>query len=171
MKSQVLVDMDGVLADVYGQFIKMEYRDSGIRLKREDLCGKSEEEAFPSFNRHVREVGFFRTAPLMEDSVEGLKLLNDKSNVLIVSSATEFPGSLIEKQQWLNEHFPFITWEQMIFCGRKDSIKGDIMIDDHLKNLRYFEGRKVLFSQPHNMCVQDQMYQRVTGWKDIMEIL
>lgn len=107
----------------------------------------------------------------MEDSVEGLKLLNDKYNVLIVSSATEFPGSLIEKQQWLNEHFPFITWEQMIFCGRKDSIKGDIMIDDHLKNLRYFEGRKVLFSQPHNMCVQDQMYQRVTGWKDIMEIL
>ena len=171
MKSQVLVDMDGVLADVYGQFIKMEYRDSGIRLNREDLCGKSEEEAFPSFNRLVREIGFFRTAPLMEDSVEGLKLLNDKYNVLIVSSATEFPGSLIEKQQWLNEHFPFITWEQMIFCGRKDSIKGDIMIDDHLKNLRYFEGRKVLFSQPHNMCVQDQMYQRVTGWKDIMEML
>ncbi len=171
MKSQVLVDMDGVLADVYGQFIKMEYRDSGIRLNREDLCGKSEEEAFPSFNRHVREAGFFRTAPLMEDSVEGLKLLNDKYNVLIVSSATEFPGSLIEKQQWLNEHFPFITWEQMIFCGRKDSIKGNIMIDDHLKNLRYFEGRKVLFSQPHNMCVQDQMYQRVTGWKDIMEML
>ena len=58
MKSQVLVDMDGVLADVYGQFIKMEYRDSGIRLNREDLCGKSEEEAFPSFNRHVREAGF-----------------------------------------------------------------------------------------------------------------
>lgn len=45
------------------------------------------------------------------------------------------------------------------------------MIDDHLKNLRYFEDRKVLFCQPHNMCVQDQMYQRVTGWKDIMEML
>lgn len=171
MKSQVLVDMDGVLADVYGQFIKMKYRDSGIRLNREDLCGKSEEEAFPSFNRHVREVGFFRTAPVMADSVEGLKLLNDKYNVLIVSSATEFPDSLIEKQQWLNEHFPFITWQQMIFCGRKDSIKGDIMIDDHLKNLRTFGGKKVLFTQPHNMSVKDKMYQRVTGWKDIMEIL
>ncbi|WP_289003878.1 hypothetical protein [Parabacteroides sp.] len=59
----------------------------------------------------------------------------------------------------------------MIFCGRKDSIKGDIMIDDHLKNLRTFGGKKVLFTQPHNMSVKDKMYQRVTGWKDIMEIL
>ena len=49
MKSQVLVDMDGVLADVYGQFIKMEYRDSGIRLNWEDLCGKSEEEVVPAW--------------------------------------------------------------------------------------------------------------------------
>ena len=80
----------------------------------------------------------------MADCIEGLKYLNDKYNVLIVSSATEFPGSLIEKQEWLNEHFPFITWQQMIFCGRKDSIKGDIMIDDHPKNLSFFSGVKVL---------------------------
>lgn len=45
------------------------------------------------------------------------------------------------------------------------------MIDDHLKNLRTFGGKKVLFTQPHNMSVKDKMYQRVTGWKDIMEIL
>lgn len=171
MKSQVLVDMDGVLADVYGQFIALEYRDSGIRLKLEDLYGKLEEDAFPSFEKHVRSLGFFRTAPVIEDSVEGLKYLNDKYKVLIVSSATEFPDSLSEKLLWLNEHYPFISWEQMIFCGRKDSIKGDIMIDDHQKNLRAFEGKKILFTQPHNIYVQENAYQRVGGWRDIMEIL
>ena len=32
MRQQILVDMDGVLADVYAQLIIFEYRDSGIKL-------------------------------------------------------------------------------------------------------------------------------------------
>lgn len=169
MKQQVLVDMDGVLADVYTQFIDWEYRESGIRLKLEDLYGKTETEAFPSCNSHVRSIGFFRTAPVMPGSVEGLKYLNEKYNVLIVSSATEYPQSLIEKQEWLNEHFPFITWKQMIFCGLKDSIKGDLMIDDHPKNLRVFDGEKYIFTQPHNIFITD--YKRVDDWNEIMALL
>ncbi len=170
MKLQILVDMDGVLADVYAQFIALEYRDSGILLNRESLRGKTEAEAFPSFDKHVRSEGFFRTVPVIPDSIEGLKYLNDRYKVLIVSSATEFPRSLIEKQEWLNEYFPFITWEQMIFCGRKDSIKGDIMIDDHPKNLLTFSGKRILFPQPHNACIENDSFHKVSGWKEIMKI-
>jgi len=171
MKSQVLVDMDGVLADVYAHLTHLEYKESGIKLNKEDLYGKLEDMAFPSFEKLVNSKGFFRTAPLISDSVEGLRYLNDKYDVLIVSSATEFPGCMNDKQAWLNEHFPFITWKQMIFCGSKSSIKGDIMIDDHLKNLRGFDGKKVLFTQPHNVYVHDNDYHRVSNWKDIMNIL
>lgn len=109
MRQQILVDMDGVLADVYAQLIIFEYRDSGIKLNIENMYGKTELEAFPSFEKHVRSKGFFRTAPLIPGSIEGLKYLNEKYNVLIVSSATEFPQSLNEKEEWLSEHFPFIT--------------------------------------------------------------
>ena len=59
----------------------------------------------------------------------------------------------------------------MIFCGSKDSIKGDIMIDDHPKNLSKFEGKRILFTQPHNVYSHDESYHRVSGWKDIMDIL
>lgn len=168
MKQQVLVDMDGVLADVYTQFIDWEYKESGTRLRLEDLQGKTETEAFPSCNKHVRSMDFFRTAPVIPGSVEGLKYLNEKYKVLIVSSATEYPQSLTEKQEWLNKHFPFITWEQMTFCGRKDSIKGDIMIDDHPKNLRVFDGEKYIFTQPHNIFITD--YKRVNSWNEIMTL-
>ena len=171
MKPKVLVDMDGVLADVYSQYIALEYKDTGVKPVLEDLYGKTEEESFPSFHKYVRSKGFFETAPLLPDAVKGLKYLNDKYKVLIVYSATEFPNSLTEKQRWLNEYFPFITWEQMIFCGRKDSIQGDIMIDDHPKNLRTFGGRRILFTQPHNMCIDEASYQRVSGWEEIMNLL
>jgi len=170
MREQILVDMDGVLADTYAQFIAMEYADTTIKPSQEDFNGKGEND-LPSFRKHVETPGFFRTAPLIPNSVEGLKYLNDKYRVLIVSSATEFPLSLTEKQQWLNEHFPFITWQQMIFCGQKDSIKGDIMIDDHPKNLSTFDGKRMMFAQPHNVYIDDNTYQRVSGWDEIMRIL
>lgn len=31
MKPKVLVDMDGVLADVYSQYIALEYKDTGVK--------------------------------------------------------------------------------------------------------------------------------------------
>jgi 5'-nucleotidase len=171
MQKQLLVDMDGVLADVYSHLIDLEYKESGIKITQQNLAGKLEEAAFPSFNKLIRRKGFFRTPPVMKDSIEGLNYLNNKYKVLIVSSATEFPNSLNEKQAWLNEHFPFISWKQMIFCGSKESICGDIMIDDHPKNLSTFKGKRIIFSQLHNVYVSDFSYERVSDWKKIMEIL
>jgi len=171
MKQQLLMDMDGVLADVYAQFSRLEYEKTGLILRPEDLYGKLEAEAFPHYQESVTSKGFFRTVPVVKDSIEGLKYLNDKYNVLIVSSATEFPDSLKEKLEWLNEHFPFITWQQMIFCGRKDAVKGDIMVDDHPKNLDYFDGRTFLFSQPHNHFVQNPRHTRIDSWQELIKML
>lgn len=171
MRSQILVDMDGVLADVYTHFINLEFKESGITFAPEDLRGKLENDVFPSFQKLVNSIGFFRTVPLIPDCVEGLRYLNDNYRVLIVSSATEFPNSLNEKRYWLTENFPFISWKQMIFCGSKDSINGDVMIDDHPKNLSLFSGQKILFTQPHNVYVHDDSYQRVSNWNEIAGIL
>lgn len=171
MKKHVLVDMDGVLADIYPHFIALEEKESGIRLDINSLDGKLEEEAFPSFYKIVNQPDFFRTVPLVPHSQEGLRYLNNKYNVVIVSSATEFPTSLVAKHAWLGEHFPFIGWQQMIFCGSKIHVKGDIMIDDHPKNLSNFEGQRILFSQPHNALVTEASFERVNSWHQIMEML
>lgn len=171
MRKKILVDMDGVLADVYAQFINFEYRDTGIKKDLEQLKGITEAEAFPLHHEHLNSQGFFGTAPLIEGSVEGLRYLNEKYDILIVSSATEFPSSLRDKYDWLQKYFPFITWKQMIFCGKKDSIKGDIMIDDHSKNLDFFEGRRILFTQPQNALLECDSYERVNSWHDIMDLL
>ncbi len=171
MEKKILVDMDGVLADVYTHFIDYEYKESGTKLEQKDLLGRLEERAFPSFYTHVNSLGFFRTAPLIEGCVEGLKYLNEKYEVLIVSSATEFPKSLTDKCEWLMEHFPFISWKQMVLCGSKENIQGDIMIDDHPKNLSVFEGKRILFTQPHNVYAHDRSYERVFCWEDIIKKL
>lgn len=107
----------------------------------------------------------------MEDSIESVKLLNDKYDLFIVSAAMEFPHSLPEKLEWLKEYFPFLTWQQFVFCGSKTVIQGDIMIDDHYKNLDHFPGRTILFTQPHNYGHDDKQHERVFSWKEVLEKL
>ena len=171
MKSQrLLVDMDGVLADVYAHFIAYELREKGIQKTKEEVYGLPEREAFDT-ETYVRSEGFFRTVPLVENAQEVLEQLNSQYQVYIVSSAMEFPNSLREKYDWMEEHFPFIHWRQIILCGDKKAVQGDIMIDDHFKNLDHFEGTTYLFSQPHNWHSPEGKHQRVFSWKELWERL
>lgn len=115
--------------------------------------------------------GFFENAPLIPGAQEALKKLSAHYKLFIVSAATEFPQSLHEKQRWLNNHFSFIHWQQMVFCGSKEIIKTDIMIDDHFKNLDHFSGKTYLFSQPHNETASPGRHIRVSSWKDVEMLL
>ena len=163
--------MDGVLADTTEQFIRYHEKDFGKRQTREDAIGKPELESFPNVREYVFKKGFFRTAPVIADSKEVVFDLNKKYELFIVSAATEFPQSLSEKLEWLNEHFPFIQWQQMVFCGLKTVIHADIMIDDHFKNLDHFKGATILFSQPHNLLHDPGRHRRVHSWKEIAKLL
>ncbi len=171
MKKRLIIDMDGVLADVYKQFIALEEKESGIKIPVETLKGKEEYQAFKNGRKHVNSKGFFRNAPLMEGCVEALEKLNKAYDMFIVSAAMEFPASLPEKYDWLKEHFPFIGWQQIVFCGSKTVIQGDIMIDDHYKNLDSFKGQTILFTQPHNDGHSDKEHTRVRTWNDIKKLL
>ena len=167
---RILVDMDGVLADVYSRFFELHEQETGARLSVSDVSGMLEAEAFKNQTGWVTTPGFFRTVPVMEGSVEGLKRLNSIYKVVVVSMATEFPQSLTDKQLWMNDHYPFISWKQLVFCGDKSLIRADIMIDDHPKNLDNFMGETIMFTQPHNIFVKDKRHKRVSSWQEI-EIL
>ena len=168
---RLAVDMDGVLADVYEQFFRYDERDFGQRRPIEDVVGVEERKAFPYINEYVHAKGFFRTAPIIKDSVEVLTDLNKNYELFIVSAAMEFPQSLPEKLEWLNEHFSFLSWQQIVFCGSKKIVDADIMIDDHFKNLDLFKGTSLLFTQPHNQLKNNGRHKRVDSWKEIASIL
>lgn len=168
---RILADMDGVLADVYKRFFELHEQETGQRLSIGDIAGKLEADAFPNQLKWVTAPGFFRTVPVMQGSIEGLKKLNTGFEVIIVSMATEFPQSLTDKQLWLHDHFPFISWKQLVFCGNKNLLKADIMIDDHPKNLDHFSGVTIMFSQPHNILLNNTRHKRVNSWAEIEKLL
>ena len=170
---RLIVDMDDVMADATGQFINFYEKEFGVRVTRESLNHKNEMERFPDYHDAVKSFtfrkDFFRTMEVKENSQEVMRELNEKYELFIVSSAMEFPNSLPEKLEWLNEHFEFLHWKQFVFCGRKSIVHGDYMIDDLPHNLETFNGEPLLFSAPHNL--QFNHFKRMDGWLDVRDYL
>ena len=170
-KKRIALDMDGVLADVYEQYFKMDEADFGKKRPFDEIAGVKESASFPNVRKYLYQSGFFRGALVMDGCQNVVNQLNDQYDLFIVSAAMEFPLSLSEKKEWLAEHFPAISWQQIVFCGTKTIINADIMIDDHFKNLDAFPGQTILFTQPHNMKMDAGRHTRANSWKELGSML
>ncbi|GGH00900.1 putative 5'(3')-deoxyribonucleotidase [Parapedobacter pyrenivorans] len=172
-KPRLAIDMDEVLTDTLRKFLTLYNRDYGIAMDIHQAPGKELHENLPEgvngqWKIYANEKGFFRDIPPMPDAIETVKALSAHYNVYIVSAAMEFRNSLEDKFDWLGEHFPFIPWTNILFTGDK-IISADILIDDRVRNLVHFNGRKLLFTSPHNLLVNE--YERVNNWKEVAGLL
>ena len=169
---RIIIDMDEVIADPMGDMIRWYNEQYGGQADKSRMIGSwvkgFPEEHQPLIMDRIKSPGFFRHLPVMEDSVDVLRRLNERYEVFIVSAAMEFPNSLKDKYDWLMEHFPFLTWKQIALTGSKDLVFGDFMIDDHVKNLKGFKGKPYLYTSAHNLTVTG--YDRINNWKEAADI-
>jgi 5'(3')-deoxyribonucleotidase len=168
-KLSIAIDMDEVIADPIDKFITIYQQEHGYNYTLDQMHGKEFGELLPAelthtLREYINRKGFFRDLKVIADAPEVLAELHKKYDVYIVSAATEFPNSLEDKQAWLGDHFPFISWTNIMFCGYK-IVNTDIMIDDRTKNFTRFNGRKLLFTSPHNVTLTE--YERVNNWKEV----
>lgn len=168
-RKTVAIDMDGVIADTVSEFITWYQREFGTVISRSAFDGVPEAEGLPNgaVRQFVYRPGFFRTVPVIDGAKEAVQQLMKNFDVFIVSAAMEFPQSLNEKYDWLQENFPFISWSNIIFCGDKSIIGTDYMIDDHVKNLDFYKGTCILFSAGHNIGID--RHTRMDNWISIVD--
>ena len=110
-KIRIAIDMDEVLADTIDKFIELYKREHDTVIRLDQMDGKEFNELLPeeikaTLKQYIHQPGFFRDLKVMPDAQEVVKALCDKYDVYIVSAAMEFPNSLIDKHDWLAEHFP-----------------------------------------------------------------
>ena len=171
---RLLIDMDDVMADTGQKIINTVNDACNSSYTKEILItnpkAKEEyQEKYLTQKHKLWDKGFFRDIPLMLDAQEVIKNLYGKYEIFIVSAATEFPNSMSEKLEWLEDYFPYIGWSHTVFCGHKWMIRADYIIDDHEKNLINFMGTGLLFDAPHNKHITD--FQRVNSWKEVEKLL
>lgn len=129
MKKIIYLDLDGVLANF----------NAGV--KREI---KSIDEDVPE----CYEKGFYRNLPVMPGAIEFVNRLiaSDKYEIYIASKpVTKTFYCPSEKYEWVNEHFPMLIRKMFLTCD-KGLLRGDYLVDDHLKWAEKFEGETFVFN-------------------------
>ncbi|MDC6366905.1 MULTISPECIES: 5' nucleotidase, NT5C type [Flavobacteriaceae] len=166
----IFVDMDEVIADSFNAHIELYNSEFDANLTAEECMGKEVWQCVPeehqkSVREHATRIGFFKDLKIISQSQEVLAELSKKHEVYIASAAMEYPNSLKEKSDWLDDFFPFIPWQKRILCGYKFILKGDVLIDDRSRNLKNFDGRSIMFTSPHNVNTTD--FERANTWEEI----
>jgi len=166
--------MDEVIADANHRFFDWYKRDFDLTITEEQMRGKHFREIVPESHRekvfqYPHTEGFFQNLPVMADSQQVIYDLSKKYELFIASAAMEFKYSLLHKHEWLSEHFPFIPWKNIVFCGDKSIINADYLIDDHVHHFKHFRGQGILFSSPHNL--NEGWNPRVNSWKEVAGLL
>lgn len=174
IKKRIAVDMDEVMADSIARFREWYGRDFQLELTLAALHGKSPADAVApehqaALRAYPNAVGFFRDLPVMADSQDILRALAQRYEVFITTAAMEFPNSFLDKYQWLQQHFPFISWRNFVFCGDKSILNADFLIDDNAYNFDGFRGEGLLFDAPHN--AHETRHRRVGSWREVAGML
>jgi 5'(3')-deoxyribonucleotidase/uncharacterized protein with PQ loop repeat len=171
---RIAVDMDEVIADSFSKQLNCYNQRTGARLTPELVSSKGLESLIPSDRRDVfagipHEEGFFADLELIEGSREALLQLSQDHDIYIASAAMEVPYSFDAKYQWLQKNFPFIPTSRIVFCGDKNIINADVLVDDRSRHFKQFRGTGILFTAPHN--IRETAPLRAGSWNDVPRIL
>jgi 5'(3')-deoxyribonucleotidase len=172
-RKRICVDMDEVMADAIAEHLLRYNRDHAATLTKQDLHGKRFWQVVPEphheiLDQYLREEDFFAVLEVMPDSQRVLERLQQQYDIFIATAAMEVPTSFNAKFQWLEQHFPFIPYTHIVFCGDKSILRADYLIDDNPRQLAAFQGTGILYDAPHNVTVSG--YTRVHNWQEIEDL-
>ncbi|MCB0844691.1 MAG: 5'-3'-deoxyribonucleotidase [Bacteroidetes bacterium] len=178
----ILVDMDGVLADFEGSFIKKYRKKHPDKrfLKLEERNTFYLKEQYASISPELGELafqlftapGFFRELDPMPGGKEALQKMEELGHDVRIctSPLTQYENCVLEKYQWIEAHFGHAFTKKMFMVKDKTMVKGDILIDDRpvIHGSVTPEWTHVLYHQPYNAQVKDKMRITWENWEGIL---
>jgi 5'(3')-deoxyribonucleotidase len=175
-RKQILLDMDGVLADFLSGAIEALNRDFNRsitidqyarefgRWETYDYYGITIKEFWESI--HKTPDFWYNLSPLPWCG-QMYSVLQELGEVTIVTSPSEDPDCSAQKQRWLNRHLS-VKPDAVFIGSRKHLMAGNgILIDDYYKNVGLFQlagGKAILI--PSNWNTPDLKWERV--WNTIL---
>lgn len=167
----LLLDQDDVLADYlsavvseYNKTFNTNYSKSDITdWKIADILGEE------VYNILFDPTLFLNLEPI-QGAITGIKELLSANlfDIYIVTAA--HPAVINNKYIWISKNMPFFNKQNIIFTSQKHLVKGDILVDDGLHNIKEFNnGEPIIFTQPHN--IKEKKYKRVDNWIELIDYL
>lgn len=155
-ESTILLDVDGVIADLYTPFLRhlkhehsidrvlAQWNQYGIRKCLGDVAA----DAFAVWLEHPN---LYEEVPAFSGAFDFVDQLRERGRVIAVSLA--YPGHASSKIKWLIGLFGF-EWKDIVLTADKTLVDGDLLIEDNQHNIVAYQeewwASGVLVTQPWN---------------------
>lgn len=174
----ILVDMDDTIEQLIQAWVDGVNREYRYSVNYEDVTQWDVSAAFPGLSREQvyaipMRRGFWKTVRPFPGAADALRRLMDAGHEILIVTATQFESVPEKINGFLFEHFPFLHEDQVIITGKKQRIRGDILIDDGVHNLEGGDYYKILMTAPHNQTYDAEANGmiRVHNWAEIEEVI
>ena len=176
---RILIDMDGVLTDFDGEFLKRwreRYPDKFYvpMEERQTFYVKDQypDELKPLVTEIVLEPGFFRDMMLMDGAREALFEIDKLGLELFICTSPLFAykNCVLEKFEWVDRVLGSEWVKRIILTGDKTLVKADYLIDDNpaIKGVESVpDWEQIIYDRPYN---RDMNKKRITWqtWRAVL---
>ena len=174
----ILVDMDDTIEYLLKAWVKGVNETYGRAASYDDVTDWDVSKAFPGLTwEEVYAIpmrpGFWQDVEPIPGAAQALQRLMAAGHEVLIVTATPFASVPEKIEGYLFQHFPFLSWDQVIITGRKQLIRGDVLIDDGVHNLAGGDYLKILMTAPHNRNYDAEKNGmiRVHTWEEIEEVI
>lgn len=166
-KPVLLFDLDGICTNLAKKWLAHYNRDWNDNLTLNEIVEWEwhrfvKPECGSRIYHYLNRPGFFADLEPIPGAVETLASLANRVELVVVTASPR--EAMQDKVQWVRRHLPFVPRHNIVITYRKDLVRGDFMFDDAPRNLRHFQGVRILMDYPYNRDFHD--CHRVYSWAE-----
>jgi 5'(3')-deoxyribonucleotidase len=177
MRKHVLVDVDGVLADIHNPILRAIRQALGRKMALEDfdqwdLFADFKQEERKSIFKVLEEPGFCRQFKPVEGATEAITELRGFVDVTVVTQPFPSPTWVWDRTWWLIHVFGFHEME-IIHTAAKHRVSGDMFLDDNPENVAKWmrhhpTGVGLVWHTPVTHTLTQYDHLRVMDWDEVL---
>jgi len=186
-RKKILVDMDGILANLLKQWLEDYNREYEDNLRMQDITTwDMHEHVKPEVGRDVYKIpnrlGYFDKTPPIPGAVAGFRALQRAGHEVVVCSSPYNDDSARAKQAWCARYLN-TRWRDVTLTHKKSwfGLAADVIIDDKPSTIKEFHdlGKEVItIAYPYNKSVEQycalraqNMMKPQDAWEQIVDHL
>lgn len=173
----VLCDVDGPLADLHPEWLRLYNRDWDDHLSPGDVTAwEIDQFVKPACGKRIydylRDPFLYDSVAVVPGALEGLRAIRDMGHRLVFLTAAN-EDMVRPKARWLMRHRivrgTHAGMKNVVFAQDKSLVMGDVLIDDYPVNLLASSARvKILWDAPHNRSWDNGGLVRVHAWDKVV---
>lgn len=175
----ILVDMDNTLVEFDGGLLK-QWRELYPDEFYVPLEKRTTFHPHKDYPEHLQEKihklchskGFIKNLPPVPGGMEAIREMLERGHDVrfCTSHLFEYDYCVLEKYQWIDEHFGPEFIDRIILTRDKTLIRGDLLIDDkpEISGIMQPTWEHILYDRPHNRQIQNRRRLTWTNWRDIV---